>query len=195
MNHYCNANHVLRKEFKEHARSVTAQVVQASLVAEAKRCGRYLYLNSSQIDKDQVARAIADQQPVNEGLVCVLQALETCWTFDVNSVKGVLKVQGERGKCSSASGPSLTSGAPGAVPSVLQLDGLSKRMGNGRGLPLAAGSGTVLWTLQQRHVVACQRIQGTYFPWRATQHKNLGRKRRNQGKSSTHTLAALQTLP
>ena len=39
MNHYCNANHVLRKEFKEHARSVTAQVMQASLIEEAKRCG------------------------------------------------------------------------------------------------------------------------------------------------------------
>jgi hypothetical protein len=100
MNHYCNANHVLRKEFKEHARSVTAQVMKASLIAEARRCERYRYLNSSQIDKDQVARAIADKQPVNEGLVCVLQALESCWTFDVNSVNGVLKVQGERGKCS-----------------------------------------------------------------------------------------------
>src|ERR1700730_630821 len=47
----------------------------------------------------------------------------------------------------AACGPSLTSGASGAVPRGLQLDGLSKRMGNGRGLPLAAGSGTVLWTL------------------------------------------------
>ena len=100
MNHYCNANHVLRNEFKEHARSVTAQVMQASLVEEAKRCGRYRYLNSSRTDKDQLARSIADQQPVNEGLVCVLQAIETCWSFDVNGVKGTLKVQGERGRCS-----------------------------------------------------------------------------------------------
>jgi hypothetical protein len=99
MNHYFNDNYVQRKEFKEHARSVTAQVVQASL-AEAKRCERYRFLNSSRIDKDQVARAIAKKQPVKEGLVCVLQALESCWTFDVNSVQGVLKVQGERGKCS-----------------------------------------------------------------------------------------------
>ena len=100
MNHYCNANHVLRKEFKEHAKSITAQVMQASLVEEAKRCGRYRFLNSSKTDKDKIARAIADQQQVNEGLVCVLQALETCWAFDVNSVNGVLKVQGERAKCS-----------------------------------------------------------------------------------------------
>src|SRR5437867_2152825 len=94
MNHSCNANHVLRNEFKDHARSVTAQVMQASLVAEAKRYGRYRFLNSSQTDKDKIGRAIADQQRLNEGLVCVLQALETCWTFDVNSVQGVLKVQG-----------------------------------------------------------------------------------------------------
>jgi hypothetical protein len=32
MNHYCNANYVLRKAFKEHAESVTAQVMQASLI-------------------------------------------------------------------------------------------------------------------------------------------------------------------
>src|SRR5437764_10481892 len=69
MNHYCNANHVLRKEFKEHAKSVTAQVMQAS-IAEAKRCDRFEYLNSSRIDKDQKARAIASKQRVNEGLVC-----------------------------------------------------------------------------------------------------------------------------
>src|SRR6516162_303925 len=66
MNHYCNANYVLRKEFKEHARSVTAQVLRASLIEEAKRCGRYRYLNSSQTDKDKIARAIADQHRVNE---------------------------------------------------------------------------------------------------------------------------------
>src|ERR1700681_1722874 len=98
MNHYCNANHVFRKEFKEHAASVTAQVMRASLIEEAKRCGRYRYLNSSHTDKDKIARALADKHRVNEGLVCVLQALETCWTFDVNSVQGVLKVQGERGR-------------------------------------------------------------------------------------------------
>src|SRR5207237_9575035 len=97
MNHYCNANYVQRKEFKEHARSVTAQVVRASL-AEAKRCERYRFLNSSRIDKDQVARAIAKKQPVKEGRVCVLQALESCWTFDVNRVKGAFKVLGKHAK-------------------------------------------------------------------------------------------------
>src|SRR4029077_1067374 len=88
MNHYCNANYVLRKEFKEHAKSVTAQVLQASLIEEAKRRGCYRYLNSSQIDKDKIARAIANQHQVNEGLVCLLQSIESCWTFDVNSVTG-----------------------------------------------------------------------------------------------------------
>ena len=68
MNHYCNANHVLRKEFKEHASSITAQVMEASLIAEAKRCERYRFLNSSKTDKDKIARAIAD----NPGAISIV---------------------------------------------------------------------------------------------------------------------------
>jgi hypothetical protein len=101
MNCYLAANRVLRKEFKEHARSVTAQVLQASLVEEAKKLERFRYLNSSQIDKEQVARAIAEQHQVKEGLVCVLQCVEPCWTFDLKSKDGLLTVQGEPGKCSN----------------------------------------------------------------------------------------------
>jgi hypothetical protein len=100
MNIYCAANSVLRKEFKEHAKSVTAQVMQASLMEQAKKQDRFRYLNSSSIDKEQVARAIASKQCIKEGLVSLLQCVEPCWTFDVKSVNGLLTVQGEPGKCS-----------------------------------------------------------------------------------------------
>lgn len=100
MNRYCNANGVLYKEFKEHAKSITQQVLQASLVEHAKKLGRFEYLNSGNIDKDEVARSYADKQRVKEGLVCVLQCVEPCWTFDLKSQNGLLTVQGERGKCS-----------------------------------------------------------------------------------------------
>jgi len=101
MNCYLAANHVLRKEFKEHAKKVTQQVLQASLIDQAKQLQRFRYLNSSQFDKEQVARGIADEQPSHrEGLVCVLQCVEPCWTFDLNSRDGRLTVQGELGKCS-----------------------------------------------------------------------------------------------
>ena len=101
MNRYCNANGVLYKEFKEHAKSVTQQVLQASLIGQAKKLGRFEYLHSSNIDKDEVARGYAAKHGVKEGLVCVLQCVEPCWTFDVKSKNGLLTVQGERGKCSN----------------------------------------------------------------------------------------------
>ena len=101
MNWYCAANHVLRKEFKEHAKSVTAQVLQASLIEQAEKQKRFRYLNSAQIDKEQTARAIASEQRITEGLVAVLQCVEPCWTFDTKSDNGVLNVQGEPGRCSS----------------------------------------------------------------------------------------------
>ena len=100
MNCYLAANHVLRKDFKAHAQAVTAQVVQASLVAQAKELGRFRYLNSSQTSKEEVAREIAAAHGVKEGLACVLQCVEPCWTFDLKSKEGRLTVQGQMGKCS-----------------------------------------------------------------------------------------------
>lgn len=100
MNNYLYANDILRKDFKGHAKAVTDQILAASLVTHAKQVGRYRFLNSSQISKEEVAREIAAQQPVRQGLVCVLQCVEPCWTFDLDSHQGRLTVQGEKGKCS-----------------------------------------------------------------------------------------------
>jgi len=100
MNCYLSANHVLRKDFKAHAKAVTDQVLEASLVAQAKRQGCFRYLNSSQLSKEEVAREIAAERRVKQGLVCVLQCVEPCWTFDLKSREGQLTVQGVMGKCS-----------------------------------------------------------------------------------------------
>jgi hypothetical protein len=101
MNALLRANRVLFKDFKPYADGVTAQVIDASLLAQAKALGRFRYLNSGQIDKEQVARQIAAEHKVRQGLVCVLQCVEPCWTFDRAKTKdGLLTIQGERGKCS-----------------------------------------------------------------------------------------------
>jgi hypothetical protein len=100
MNCYLSANRVLRKEFKAHAKSITDQVLQASLVAHAQERKCFRYLNSSQISKEAVAREIAEERGVKEGLACVLQCVEPCWTFDLKSQEGRLTVQGQMGKCS-----------------------------------------------------------------------------------------------
>ena len=73
----------------------------ASLVAKAKELDRFRYLNSSKTDKEQIAREIARQHDVREGLVCVLQCIEPCWTFDTAKIPDKsLIIRGERGKCS-----------------------------------------------------------------------------------------------
>jgi hypothetical protein len=100
MDYYLAANHIPRKQFKEYAKDVTAQVLQASQVESAKALGRFRFLNSAAIDKDATARAIAEQQQISAGLVCVLQCVESCWTFDLDVQDGLLTVQGEPGKCS-----------------------------------------------------------------------------------------------
>ena len=105
MHCYLSANHVLRKDFKEHVQEVTAKVMQASLIEQAKKEERFRYLGSSKTSKDEVARAISDEHPVQEGLVCVLQCVEPCWTFDKSKKDGLLIIRGERGKCSGKSCP------------------------------------------------------------------------------------------
>jgi hypothetical protein len=101
MNFLLCANHIRYRDFKKYAAEVTAKVLAASLVLEAKALGRFRYLNSGKIDKEGVAREFLPTPGGRCGLVCVLQCLEPCWTFDKGtSAKGELTIRGEPGRCS-----------------------------------------------------------------------------------------------
>jgi hypothetical protein len=100
MNIYLDANKILRKDFELHTKAVTAKILQASLIEEAKRQGRYEYLGSTKIDKDKVARGLAQKHGRVPGLVCVLQCVEPCWSYSLESVGHCLTVQGKQRKCS-----------------------------------------------------------------------------------------------
>jgi hypothetical protein len=100
MNSYLAANKVLRKDFDKHAHEVTQKVLHASLIEHAKATDRFAYLPSTNIDKDQVARSYAVKHKVSQGLVCVLQCVEPCWSFTLESPNHVLTVQGKQRKCS-----------------------------------------------------------------------------------------------
>src|SRR5579864_1229740 len=94
-------NHVPRNDFKGYAHGLTGRILDASL----KRLGRgerFRYLRSSKTDKEQLARTIAAEQGVRaDGLVCVLQSVEPCWTFDkATDPDGFTIIRGEHGKCS-----------------------------------------------------------------------------------------------
>jgi hypothetical protein len=101
MNILLGVNHVRRGQFKAYAAEITKKVLAASLLAKAQELDRFRYLNSSRADKEQIARALALKHDVREGLVCVLQCVEPCWTFDTKKMPdGSLTIRGERGKCS-----------------------------------------------------------------------------------------------
>ena len=98
---YLWTNHVFLKNFGEHVEKVTERLKEASL-AEAKASGRPIeYLNSSQMDKETIARNILARDGVRSGLVCVLSCLEPCWKFEIhrNRLKKRLELQRRSGKC------------------------------------------------------------------------------------------------
>jgi hypothetical protein len=101
MNCLLHANHVSHKEFKQYAKAVTARVLESSLLSQAKAQGRYRYLNSSKIDKEQAAREFAPARGRVKGPVCVLGCVEPCWTFDwvTDRGDGTSTILGEPGKC------------------------------------------------------------------------------------------------
>ena len=101
MRHYLHANDVLLKCFKPHVEGVTERIRTAS-TAEAKRANRPVrYLGSSEIDKNELARKIAKEDSIEQGLVCVLSCLELCRTFEIyrNAVTKQLEVRLRSGKC------------------------------------------------------------------------------------------------
>ena len=100
MHCYLSANGVLLKDFEAHCKQITQRLLQASLVQAAKDLGAFRYLNSSRLDKDLIARQFADRRGLSEGLVCVLQCVETCWSFGLRGGQGRLRIQGQERRCS-----------------------------------------------------------------------------------------------
>ncbi len=74
---------VLLKDFGTFAEEQTKRLRKVSL-AVAERLGRPIVcLSRPQISKEETARAIAEQDGITEGLVCILKAVESCQSFGV----------------------------------------------------------------------------------------------------------------
>ncbi len=90
---YLWTNQVFLKNFGDHVEKVTERVKEASLAA-AKACRRPVkYLNSSQLNKETIARDILAQDGVRAGLVCVLSCLEPCWKFEIHRNRMTKKLE------------------------------------------------------------------------------------------------------
>ena len=74
---------VLLKDFGEHVRQTSERIKNACLEVAQQQDRPIQYLYSSQISKEEVARKIAAQDQVGEGLVCVLSCVEPCMSYEV----------------------------------------------------------------------------------------------------------------
>ena len=93
MMRYLWAMQVLLKGFASHAEAVTQQLREAS-EAEARRTGRPIhYMPSSATSKEDRARAIARQDGIEQGLICILTAVEPCLSYDIIRDRGARHLQ------------------------------------------------------------------------------------------------------
>ena len=83
MKSYLWARQVLLKDFGAHVQQITERVKQAALQC-IQACGRPVqYLSSSLVNKEEIARSIAQKEHISQGPVCALTCVEPCLTFDV----------------------------------------------------------------------------------------------------------------
>jgi len=93
MRRYLWANQVLLKDFGSHVEKVSRRLKEAWL-AEAEALGRPVkYLASSQASKEEIARSIAAQEGIRDGLVCVLSCVEPCWSFEIHRSREKKKLE------------------------------------------------------------------------------------------------------
>jgi hypothetical protein len=101
MQGYLRSNGILLKDFGQHVERVSADIKEASL-NHARTMGRPVqYLSSSATSKEDVARQLASDDGVGEGLIAVLTCVEPCKTFDIyrNREEKKLELVARERKC------------------------------------------------------------------------------------------------
>jgi hypothetical protein len=82
MYHFLCSAGIRLLDYKPYVHEVTGQLKSASL-AEAQKLSRPVqYLQSAGTDKEDLARRILKKNPIDQGLICVLKAVEPCRTFE-----------------------------------------------------------------------------------------------------------------
>jgi hypothetical protein len=83
MEAYLNACRVLIKDFGRMAEALTNRVKAAAYALADKEGRPYRFLSSSQLSKEEVARQIAAEDNVKEGLIAILGCVEPCMSYVV----------------------------------------------------------------------------------------------------------------
>ena len=76
MEQYCWHNQILFKDFATHAKAVSEEIKQVSTAPFRSAGVPVIYLASPQVDKNEVARRVASERNIQEGLVCAIGSQE-----------------------------------------------------------------------------------------------------------------------
>lgn len=92
---------VLLKDFKTYVQGVTDRVRDAAEELARRERRPLHYLSSSLLSKEELARHIAQRDGVEEGLICVLSAVEPCYSYEVHRSRAsrLLELRGRPQKC------------------------------------------------------------------------------------------------
>jgi hypothetical protein len=99
---YLSKENVLLKDFGKYAEKITEDITNNSkrLAAETNR--PHIYLNSSKKSKEEIAKKVLKENPISEGLICILSVVEPCASsFEIFKNKAAcrLELQLKDGKC------------------------------------------------------------------------------------------------
>jgi hypothetical protein len=92
---------VLLKDFKRWALAQTEKIKEAAIAVPGYEDRPNEYLQDPTIRKDEFAREIARRDGIESGPVCLIRAVEPCWSFGIHRDKSTKKLvlQKEYAKC------------------------------------------------------------------------------------------------
>ena len=87
MGYFLSHNNVLLKDFGTYAENVTKSLCShiESLASNNNRPYKFIYGNNE--DKGNIARQILEENPIEEGLICILSNIEVCSTMNIIRIK------------------------------------------------------------------------------------------------------------
>src|SRR5262245_4505908 len=83
MDRFLGARRILYRDFATFSEDITGRIIDhARRLAKSKR-RPYVYLYSSDVDKEAFVNRIMNRTRVREGLICVLSCVEPCYSYQI----------------------------------------------------------------------------------------------------------------
>ncbi|MCI0617389.1 hypothetical protein L0244_30820, partial [bacterium] len=82
MREFLYQNGVLMKDFRTYSQPITSQIRELCRKTAERKNRPFIYLPSSQTNKEKIALKVLQEQPVKKGLICMLSCVEPCISFE-----------------------------------------------------------------------------------------------------------------